>query len=78
MTEVTKAFAQQMRDAWLAAELAVTSGQSYSIGEVSVTRADLHSIRKNINYWQGVMESFDATAAGGTSRVALATFGNTP
>lgn len=65
-----------MLDAWVAANLAVTSGQSYSIGEVSVTRADLYRIRQEISYWSSVVDSFNATEQGATSRVALATFGN--
>ncbi|MBG9548396.1 DUF6148 family protein [Cytobacillus firmus] len=37
---------------WLDAELAVSSGQSYSIGSRSLTRASLPEIRKQINYWR--------------------------
>lgn len=67
--------AQTHLDAWLAADLAVTSGQAYSIGEVSVTRADAGRIRQQITYWQGIVESFTAQASGSTMRVALAHFG---
>lgn len=38
--------------AWLDAELAVSSGQSYSIGTRSLTRANLSEIRKQIIYWE--------------------------
>lgn len=38
--------------AWLDAELAVSTAQSYSMGSRSLTRANLTEIRKQINYWQ--------------------------
>ncbi|MFP9128530.1 DUF6148 family protein [Niallia sp. BSM11] len=39
-------------NAWLEAELAVSSGQSYSIGTRSLTRANLKEIRETITYWE--------------------------
>lgn len=68
--------AQTHLDAWLAAELAVSSGQAYQIGEVAVTRANLAQIRSQISYWQRVVDQYTTTAAEGTSRVALASFGS--
>lgn len=38
--------------AWLAADTAVASGQSYTIGSRSLTRANASEIRENIDYWQ--------------------------
>lgn len=38
--------------AWLDAELAVSTGQSYSLGTRSLTRANLSEIRKQITYWR--------------------------
>ena len=38
-------------DAWLKAELGVTTHQSYSIGTRSLTRANLSEIRKQIEFW---------------------------
>jgi len=43
--------AQKHLDAWLEAELAVTNGQSYSIGSRSLDRANLYQIREQIKYW---------------------------
>jgi hypothetical protein len=40
-------------DAWYNAELAVSTGQSYSIGSRSLTRANLAEIREQIKYWEG-------------------------
>ncbi|TDL50964.1 hypothetical protein E2R60_20685 [Paenibacillus dendritiformis] len=44
--------AQQHLNAWLAAELAISSAQSYKIGTRSLTRADLKDVMKQIQYWQ--------------------------
>jgi len=49
---MTEAQAQAHLDAWLAADLAVANGQSYSIGGRSLSRADAEEIRKNIIFWQ--------------------------
>lgn len=67
--------AQTHLDAWLAAELAVTSGQAYSIDTVAVTRVDIGRIRNQITYWQRIVDNYAATTAGGKSVAALATFG---
>lgn len=37
--------------AWLDAELAVSTGQSYRIGTRQLTRANLSEIRERITYW---------------------------
>lgn len=38
--------------AWLEAELAVTTNQSYTIGSRSLTRANLAEIREQIKFWE--------------------------
>ena len=43
--------ARQPLDAWLNAELEVTTHQSYTIGSRSLTKANLSEIRKEIEYW---------------------------
>lgn len=45
-------------DAWYKAELAVSTGQSYSIGSRSLTRANLSEIRKQIEYWEKRVATF--------------------
>jgi hypothetical protein len=67
--------AQAHLDAWLAADLAVASGQAYQIDAITVTRVDARVIQNKITYWRRVVESFDSVAAGGISGPALATFG---
>lgn len=38
--------------AWLDAELAISTGQSYKIGSRELKRANLSEVRKQITYWQ--------------------------
>lgn len=44
--------AKKYLQAWLEAELAVSTGQSYRIGTRQITRANLSEIRQQINYWR--------------------------
>ncbi len=52
MAAVTQQIAQQHLELWLAADAAVASNQSYSIGGRTLTRADAKEIRANIDYWE--------------------------
>jgi hypothetical protein len=52
MSVITLETAKKHLDAWLAAELAITTGQNYRIGTQWLTRADLKEVRKQINYWR--------------------------
>lgn len=48
--------AQRHLDAWLAAELALSTGKSYTIGPRSLTRANLDDVMKQIRYWQAQVD----------------------
>lgn len=50
------ATAQTHLDAWLAADLAVAQGQSYTIGNRSLTRADAETIRTQIQFYTGLRD----------------------
>lgn len=50
MTDLERA--NKHLEAWLEAELAVSTGQSYRIGTRQLTRASLTDIRKQITYWK--------------------------
>lgn len=52
MAGYTLEIAQRHLDAWLTAELEVTTNQSYSIGTRSLTKADLGEIRNQIIFWK--------------------------
>jgi len=51
MAGLDLATAQAHLDQWIAADLAVATGQSYTIGGRSLTRANAAEIRRNIDYW---------------------------
>ncbi len=46
--------------AWLEAELAVSTGQSYKIGSRQLDRADLAEIRKQILFWRNEIAKLEA------------------
>lgn len=56
----TLADAQAHLDAWLAADLAVASGQAYTIGSRSLTRANSAEIAKQIAYWSAEVTRLEA------------------
>lgn len=58
--------AQKHLNAWLAAELALSTGQSYKIGTRSLTRANLDDVMRQIKYWQ---EQVDAATGKRRSRL---------
>lgn len=64
---MTATIAQTHLDAWLAADLAVAKGKSYSIQGRSLTRVDAMEIRGQIAYWQGIVDALNAEAAGNKS-----------
>ncbi|MGO4890301.1 DUF6148 family protein [Anaerobacillus sp. MEB173] len=52
MDGITLDRAKQHLQAWLDAELAVSTGQAYRLGTRQLQRANLPEIRKQINYWR--------------------------
>lgn len=49
---LTSAQAQTAFDAWIAADLAVAKGQSYSMNGRTLTLANVKEIREQIQYWE--------------------------
>ena len=43
--------------AWLKAELEITTSQSYRIGGRTLYRADLKQVREQIDYWRGIVNT---------------------
>ena len=60
MAGITKAQAQKHLDIWLEAEAQIATGQSYQTGSRMLTRADLASVRKQIDYWNNKVEQAEA------------------
>lgn len=48
--------AKQHLQAWMEAELAVSTGQKYKIGTRELTRADLGEIAERISFWSNEVE----------------------
>lgn len=61
MASITLEQAREHLDAWLKAELKVTSSQSYTLGGRTLTRANLSEIRKQIDYWRNMVEKLENT-----------------
>lgn len=53
--------AQTALDAWIAADLAVAKGQSYSMNGRSLTLANAKEIREQIQYWERRVSAFEQT-----------------
>ncbi|CAK7047915.1 MAG: hypothetical protein BACD_02354 [Bacteroides rodentium] len=70
MAGITLKTAQKHLDAWLEAEMTVTTGQSYTIGSRTLTRANLTEIRNAIDYWNGKVNQMEnVQQTGGRNRV---------
>jgi hypothetical protein len=68
MTEIE--IARKHYEAWLEAEIEVTTNQSYSIGTRTLTKANLAEIGRRIEYWRNRVMLLENTAAGrGRNRV---------
>jgi len=65
--------AQTALDAWVAADLAVAKGQSYSMNGRSLTLANSKEIREQIQYWERRVYAFEQTISQ-NQQAALADF----
>lgn len=70
MSGITQDQAQTALDAWIAADLAVSRGQSYTIGGRSLTRADANVITDKIKFYSGLVAEI-GRGGSGTVRRAL-------
>jgi hypothetical protein len=52
MAGINLAQAEAKLSTWMAAEDAVATSQSYSMGQRMLTRANLSEIRETIDYWE--------------------------
>lgn len=51
MAIFSKELCKRKLNTWLAAEEAIATGQSYQLENRQLTRADLYSVRQEIEYW---------------------------
>lgn len=61
--------AREHLNAWLQAELAVSTGQSYKIGSRQLQRADLPEIRKQIQFWKKEVQALEGKPRRRVTRV---------
>ena len=64
MAGITLETAQKQLDLWIVAEEKVTHGQSYQIGNRSLTYADLTQIGKRIEYWSNKVAELSRAKTG--------------
>lgn len=70
MAGITLEIAQQRVNMWLDAEAAIATGQAYTIGSRSLTRANLADVRKQLEYWQAKVAALQNAASGkGRNRI---------
>jgi hypothetical protein len=62
MAGITLEQAQAKLTTWLEAEEAVACGQSYQIGGLTLTRANLREIAERIEYWDGKVKMLSGKA----------------
>lgn len=62
MAGVSLLQAQTQLDAWIAASIAVAAGQSFSMGERSLTLVNAKEIREQIDYWDAKVNAFERTS----------------
>ncbi len=70
---ITATQAQAALDAWIAADLAVAKGQSYTMNGRSLTLANAKEIREQIQYWERRVAAFAQTVQQ-NQQAALADF----
>lgn len=64
MAGITLDQAEAKLSEYLTAETAVTSGQAYSIGDRSLTRANLKDIRDGISFWEAKVQKLSRSGRG--------------
>ena len=64
MSGITLAEAEAQLAVWLEANTKVAEGQSYSIKDRSLSRADAAEIREQITFWDGWVRRLSRTARG--------------
>lgn len=67
--------AQTALDAWIAADLAVAKGQSYSMNGRTLTLSNAKEIREQIQYWERRVSAFEQVTQQ-NQQAALADFSN--
>ncbi len=67
MSAISLDTAKKKLETWLEAEEALSSSQSYTVGTLTLTRADLGQVRKNIEFWEKKVTELERR--GGRNRI---------
>jgi type I restriction-modification system DNA methylase subunit len=62
MAGITLEIAEKHLQTWLEAEEAVSTGQGYTIGSRTLTRANLTEIGNRIKYWDNIVKNLESVA----------------
>ena len=69
MSGITKEQAEAKLQTWMEAEEKIASGQGYSIGDRRLTRADLYTVRGEIEYWNNKVKELEVAELRGRNRM---------
>lgn len=69
MAGITKEQAEAKLQTWMEAEEKIASGQGYSIGDRRLTRADLCTVRGEIEYWNNKVKELEVAELRGRNRM---------
>ena len=69
MAGITKEQAEAKLQTWMEAEEKIASGQGYSIGDRRLTRADLYTVRGEIEYWDNKGKELEVAELRGRNRM---------
>lgn len=64
MGGITLEIAREHLNTWLEAESALATSQSYTMGTMSLTRADLGNVREQIKYWSDWVTKLERSGTG--------------
>lgn len=71
MGGITVETAREKLNTWLEAEEALATSQSYTMGTMSLTRADLKQVRENITYWNDMVTKLERAGKDATAFIAV-------
>ena len=69
MAGITKEQAEAKLQTWMEAEEKIASGQGFSIGDRRLTRADLYTVRGEIEYWNNKVKELEVAELRGRNRM---------
>lgn len=58
-TVYTKNVIEEHLKTWVEAELAISTSQSYTIGDRTLTRANLEEVRRTIRFWETKLNQYN-------------------